>query len=358
MPYWVTPGHTQTSGQSRRCGCGGQGRGRPASGPELAGSLGQWPWLITLPVWFLFMSTTSYAGHIEPSDLAPLVQGSASSDSRSSLIQRLLCSVWLWPMVLTLVLGLYKLSQPELWRAELASWSAASRSVPQLFRLLGHVDTSSGAYYLFLHFWIKIFGDSIVALRLPSVLAMAGAAGCVALLGRRMFSSSAGVLAGLAFAVMPAVSRYAQEARSYAFTILGVTVATMLLLRALEPDHREHHPEAPRPTAHPRAPETPGTTRRRSLQHPLRGEAHGRPGGSSARTPTGPWGRRCAVGAGRTHSYPSTMPGRRIGPGSRPGHPRTDQGGRRIAELDSSDADRAATTVLDSTDSQVPAGSS
>ncbi|WP_370078098.1 glycosyltransferase family 39 protein [Streptacidiphilus sp. MAP12-16] len=180
------------------------------------------------------MSTTSYAGHSEPSDLAPLVQGSASSDSRSSLIQRLLCSVWLWPMVLTLALGLYKISKPELWRDELASWSAASRSVPQLFRLLGHVDTSSGAYYLFLHFWIKIFGDSIVALRLPSVLAMAGAAGCVALLGRRMFSTSAGVLAGLAFAVMPAVSRYAQEARSYAFTILGVTVATMLLLRALE----------------------------------------------------------------------------------------------------------------------------
>ncbi|WP_160161787.1 glycosyltransferase family 39 protein [Embleya hyalina] len=137
-------------------------------------------------------------------------------------------------MLLTFGVGLYKVDTPELWRDELASLSAADRSVPQLLRLLEHVDTSSGAYYFFMHCWMKVFGDSVLVLRLPSVLAMAATAGCLAAIGRRMLSARAGVLAALVFAVIPSVSRYAQEVRSYALTMFMVTLATLMLLRALE----------------------------------------------------------------------------------------------------------------------------
>ncbi|MCU1679522.1 MAG: hypothetical protein JWQ81_261 [Amycolatopsis sp.] len=146
----------------------------------------------------------------------------------------LISRVWLWPALLALVLGLYQLGRPELWRDELASWDAASRSTGQLFELLGHTDASSGAYYLFLHGWMALFGDSVVALRVPSVLAMAAAAALTALVTKRMFGDRAAVWAGIVFVLVPAVSRFAQEARSYALTVFAVALATLLLLRALD----------------------------------------------------------------------------------------------------------------------------
>ncbi|WP_051731798.1 glycosyltransferase family 39 protein [Kitasatospora phosalacinea] len=141
---------------------------------------------------------------------------------------------WLWPALLTLVLGVRGSWRPELWRDELATWSAATRSTGDLFDLLHHVDAVSGVYYLLMHFWVSAFGDSPTVFRLPSALAMSGAAVFVALAGRKQFGARAGLVAGLLFAVMPSVSRFSQEARSYAFAVLAVAAATWLLLRALE----------------------------------------------------------------------------------------------------------------------------
>jgi mannosyltransferase len=142
--------------------------------------------------------------------------------------------VWLWPALLALILGTYHLTRPELWRDELATWDAATRTTGQLFWLLQHTDASSGAYYLFMHGWISIFGDSVFALRLPSVLAMAAAAALTALIAKRMFGDRAALSAGIVFALLPAVSRFAQEARSYALTVFAVALVTLLLLRALD----------------------------------------------------------------------------------------------------------------------------
>ncbi|WP_158071861.1 glycosyltransferase family 39 protein [Kitasatospora sp. CB01950] len=141
---------------------------------------------------------------------------------------------WLWPALLTLGLGVRGSWRPELWRDELATWSAATRSTGDLLDLLNHVDAVSGMYYLLMHFWVSAFGDSPTVFRLPSALAMAGAAVFVALTGRKQFGTATGLVAGLLFAVLPSVSRFSQEARSYAFAVLAVAAATWLLLRALE----------------------------------------------------------------------------------------------------------------------------
>src|SRR5262249_52801692 len=114
------------------------------------------------------------------------------------------------------------------------SWSAASRSVPHLWELLHNFDAYNGLYYLLLHYWMSVFGDSVFAMRLPSALAMAAAAGCVTHIGRQMFCARAGLFAGLAFAAMPSVSAYAQQARGYALTVLAVAVGTIVLLRAVQ----------------------------------------------------------------------------------------------------------------------------
>ncbi|WP_441250661.1 glycosyltransferase family 39 protein [Kitasatospora sp. McL0602] len=143
--------------------------------------------------------------------------------------------VWFVPALAALLLGLLRIGTPELWRDEIASWGAATRNLGQLFAMLGHVDASNGAYYLVLHFWTLLFGDSVPSLRLPSALAMAGAAAFTALTARKHFrSDTAGVCGGLLLAAVPNISAYAQEARAYAMVTCAVAAGTWCLLRALE----------------------------------------------------------------------------------------------------------------------------
>ncbi len=80
---------------------------------------------------------------------------------------------WAVPAVVTAALGLFEIGVPQLWRDELASWSAASRTLPQLWAMLHNIDAVLGIYYFGLHLWMAVFGDSATAMRLPSVIAMA-----------------------------------------------------------------------------------------------------------------------------------------------------------------------------------------
>ncbi|HEY6495565.1 MAG TPA: glycosyltransferase family 39 protein [Trebonia sp.] len=141
---------------------------------------------------------------------------------------------WAAPVVVTAALGLFEIGVPQLWRDELASWSAASRTLPQLWAMVHNIDAVLGIYYFGLHLWMAVFGDSATAMRLPSVIAMAAAAGVVGLIGRRLGGNVAGLASGLVFALIPSVSRYAQEARPYAFATLFAALATLTFLRAME----------------------------------------------------------------------------------------------------------------------------
>ncbi|MFD5328308.1 glycosyltransferase family 39 protein [Streptomyces sp. NPDC127092] len=179
----------------------------------------------------------------EPADLAASAASAAApaglaTDRTAAAAEgdhrRLLGSAWLWPGLLALVLGLYGAGGPQLWEDELNTWDMATRSTGRLLETIQHVDAVLATYYLLLHGWTGLFGDSDLALRLPSVLATAGAAVCTALIGARLAGRRAGRVAGLLFALTPVVSRYAQEARPYALVVLAVALATLLLLRALD----------------------------------------------------------------------------------------------------------------------------
>lgn len=142
--------------------------------------------------------------------------------------------VWLLPALLTLLIVQFRATRAQPWRDELATWSAASRSVDDLLRMVVHIDAVSAPYYLLMHFWTAAFGDSALALRAPSILSMTAAAAVTAVLGRRLFGPRAGLLAGLLFALAPSTSRYGQEGRAYALATLLATLATLLLVRALD----------------------------------------------------------------------------------------------------------------------------
>ena len=85
---------------------------------------------------------------------------------------------------------------------------------------------------MLLHLVTDLRQDELIA-RLHSALAAALAAGGIAVIGRWLVSTRAGLLAGLMFGLLPVVSQYAQEARSYAIISAVAVLATYLLLRAL-----------------------------------------------------------------------------------------------------------------------------
>ena len=141
--------------------------------------------------------------------------------------------VWLLPACLTLIVTLVGLDAAQPWRDELATWSAATRGIPGLLRLAGTIDAATGPYYLLMHAWLTVAGDTVAALRLPSALAMTAAAGLTAVLGQRLWNTRVGVLSGLLFAVLPATARYGQEARPYALATALAALSTLLLVDAL-----------------------------------------------------------------------------------------------------------------------------
>jgi mannosyltransferase len=138
------------------------------------------------------------------------------------------------PALVTLAIALYQIQRPSLWRDEGATLAAIRRSLPQLVSMLGHQDVVHGAYYVFIWFETRVAGTSALALRFPSAVGMAVAAALTAALGRRLVSTWAGLAAGLVIAVLPSVTWYAQNARSYALVTTLAATASYLLVRAME----------------------------------------------------------------------------------------------------------------------------
>jgi mannosyltransferase len=144
---------------------------------------------------------------------------------------------WAVPALAMALVGGVGLDRPAMWSDELATWGMATTSWDKMFKVLANVDLIIGPYYAVAHAWTDFAGSSDSAIRLPSLLAMIGAAGLVGALGTRLAGRRAGLLAGLFFAVLPGTSRYAQEARTYAFTTLFAVLATFALVVAVKRPH-------------------------------------------------------------------------------------------------------------------------
>jgi mannosyltransferase len=125
-------------------------------------------------------------------------------------------------------------SRPSLWFDEGATISAsASRSLPELWRLLGHIDAVHGLYYLLMHGWFAIFPPTEFWSRVPSCLAIGAAAAGVVVFSKQFSPRTTAVCAGVVFAILPRVTWAGIEARSYAFTAVAAVWLTVLLVAAI-----------------------------------------------------------------------------------------------------------------------------
>ncbi len=129
-------------------------------------------------------------------------------------------------------------SVPSYWGDEAASVLSAQRSIPGLVEMLERVDAVHGVYYVFLHFWIGLFGTSEFAVRLPSAIAIGAAAAGTVVLGTRLAGRTTGIIAGTVFAVLPIVTYFGVEARSYAFAIAASVWLIVFLISLVRNEER------------------------------------------------------------------------------------------------------------------------
>ncbi|AGW42409.1 hypothetical protein O159_24720 [Leifsonia xyli subsp. cynodontis DSM 46306] len=119
---------------------------------------------------------------------------------------------------------------PSLWGDEAASLLSAQRPLPSLLRMLTHVDAVHGLYYLGLHGWIRLVGDSPFAIRFPNAVAIGLAVAAITVLASRHGGPVAAIAASIAGTVLPRLTYAGEEARSFAFTAAAAGWLTLLLV--------------------------------------------------------------------------------------------------------------------------------
>src|SRR4029077_19511734 len=128
--------------------------------------------------------------------------------------------------------------RPSFWYDEAATISASySRSLGQLWWLLGNVDAVHGVYYLLMHGWFQIFPPTEFWSRVPSGLAVGGAAAGVAVLGKQFSSRTVAVSSGVLCAILPRATWAGIEARPYALSMMAAVWLTVLLVHAARRDN-------------------------------------------------------------------------------------------------------------------------
>jgi len=165
------------------------------------------------------------------------VRRPAARGGRARLRYRPAWSLIAGPAV-TLAMMLWGLAAPAYWGDEADTVSAVSRSLPQLLRMLRHVDAVHGLYYLTLWPVARVLGTGEVETRLPSALAMAAAALGIAVIARRVASPRAALWAGLLFAAFPMISAQGHDARPYGMVAASAVLASYLLIRAVADPRR------------------------------------------------------------------------------------------------------------------------
>ncbi|HXS87492.1 MAG TPA: glycosyltransferase family 39 protein [Mycobacterium sp.] len=128
-------------------------------------------------------------------------------------------------------------SRPSFWYDEAATISASySRSLSQLWQMLGNVDAVEGLYYLLMHGWFKIVPPTEFWSRAPSGLAIGGAAAGLVVLGKQFSTRTVALTSGVVCAILPRATWAGVEARPYALSMMAAVWLTVLLVYAVRRD--------------------------------------------------------------------------------------------------------------------------
>jgi mannosyltransferase len=139
-------------------------------------------------------------------------------------------------IVITLIGGglrVLLLDHKGMWLDETFSVWLANHSVVDILQWIIKVDQHPPLYYLLLHYWIALNGDTPYYARLFSALFGAATIPIIYLIGKRMSGVVMGLAAAVIFALSPFNIYFAQEARMYTLLTFNAAVAIYALVRLL-----------------------------------------------------------------------------------------------------------------------------
>jgi hypothetical protein len=139
-------------------------------------------------------------------------------------------------IIITLGGGLLRvilLSSKGLWLDEAFSMWVANHSVADMLQWIVKIDDQPPLYYLLLHYWIALKGDTVFNVRLLSVLFSTATIPIIYLIGKRLSGMVMGLAAAVILALSPFNIRFAQETRMYTCLMFNAAVAIYALVRLL-----------------------------------------------------------------------------------------------------------------------------
>lgn len=131
------------------------------------------------------------------------------------------------PVVVSFTLGIWGIQSTTLWFDEVMTLFAASWPLYHMW------EAPLVPYYFLMYGW-TLTGDFTPDwwLRLSSVVFTAVSVGVTAKAASLLGDKRMGFVAGTVLALMPGVTRYAQEARVYSFAMLLVAISTLIFIYA------------------------------------------------------------------------------------------------------------------------------
>lgn len=133
-------------------------------------------------------------------------------------------------LFLALALRSFRLDGQSLWSDEGVSVALAQRDLATIAQDAAH-DIHPPLYYYLLHFWVRLFGSSEIAVRSLSVLCGLLLVFFTYLLGIALFDDRVALVASFLAALSPFQIYYSQETRMYILVTLLGAISLLLFLK-------------------------------------------------------------------------------------------------------------------------------
>ena len=149
------------------------------------------------------------------------------------------------------------LGEKGMWLDETFSIWLANHSLPEMLQWMARIDQHPPLYYLLLHYWMLLNGDTPYYARLLSALFGTATIPVIYLIGKRLSGAWVGLAAAVFLSVSPVNIAYAQETRMYTLLTFNAAAAICALAWLLT-DPRSGQPIGSQFRAYIRAWRSPG----------------------------------------------------------------------------------------------------
>ena len=115
-------------------------------------------------------------------------------------------------LLIGLFLRVYDLANESMWGDEAFSIYIANLNLSQIFF---YPENNPPLYFMILHWWINLFGDSEISIRFPSVIFGFLSIFMIYKVGNQIYDKDVGILSSLLLGLSVFHIHYSQEARTY-----------------------------------------------------------------------------------------------------------------------------------------------